>query len=387
MSIFDKRKKQMKLEEVSSLLDQLRIPTALVFTPINLEEEKKKFFDSDKYNPIFKYRGVSNRNDDILKQLSGIEEISDVDPRISSFYIDLISSKKEANELIKAVGDNDAVTEISSSRFGLPSDKLFRNSCRVLRGNVSNYNLIEVKRKGEAEDLLNYDEISEIFKSIFSILNLNDWEVAESLNIAKNSVKVGIKKKQILVDKNIVRSKLKLKKTIIHEVGTHVLRAVNGLNSGFPALGNATLPEYLDVEEGLATWNESNMGFLTENWLRKKVALAYAIYIGEKMTFRELYNCLYAILPKLSAFSTTYRVKRGLSDTSKHGIYAKDVVYFRGFRKVSARLAKNPSLYNMLYSGKITFKQCEWVEDGLIPKATNIPTKEEWLSIFKKVGL
>lgn len=387
MGIFDKKKKQMKLDEVTTFLDQLRLPTALVFTPINLEEEKKKFFDSDTYNPVFKYRGVDNKNDKILKFLSTVEEISDVDPRISSFYIDLIASKKEANELIKAVGNNELVTEISSSRFGLPSDKLFRNSCRVLRGNVSNYNLIESSKKVNTDELLGYDEISEVFRKVFSILGLDDWEVAESMNIAKNSVKVGIKRKQILVDKNIVRSKLKLKKTIVHEVGTHVLRSVNGSNSGFPALGNATLPEYLDVEEGLATWNESNMDLLTENWLRKKVALVYAIYVGQKMTFRELYNCLYAILPKFSAFSTTYRVKRGLSDTSKPGIYAKDVVYFRGFKKVSARLEKNPLLYNMLYSGKITFKQCEWVEDGLIPKATNVPSKEEWLSIFKKVGL
>lgn len=57
------------------------------------------------------------------------------------------------------------------------------------------------------------------------------------------------------------------------------------------------------------------------------------------------------------------------------------------FKKVSAKLEKNPSLYNTLYSGKITFEQCEWVEDGLIPKAKNIPTKEDWIKIFKEVGL
>ena len=54
---------------------------------------------------------------------------------------------------------------------------------------------------------------------------------------------------------------------------------------------------------------------------------------------------------------------------------------------MSAKLEKNPSLYNTLYSGKITFEQCEWVEDGLIPKAKNIPTKEDWIKIFKEVGL
>ena len=38
------KKKVMSLAEVTSLLGSLRIPTALVFTPTNLESEKKKFF-------------------------------------------------------------------------------------------------------------------------------------------------------------------------------------------------------------------------------------------------------------------------------------------------------------------------------------------------------
>lgn len=55
-----------------------------------------------------------------------------------------------------------------------------------------------------------------------------------------------------------------------------------------------------------------------------------------------------------------------MGDTHDRGIYSKDVVYFRGFRMVRKKLEENPRLYNELYAGKITFKQCEWVEDGLI---------------------
>lgn len=387
MALFSQKKEFLTLKEVTDFLQELRLPTALVFTPINLEEEKKKFFDSDTYNPVFKYSGVKNNNDKILKELLHVKGISDVDPRISDFYIDLIASKKETNDLIGSVGDNELITKVSIERFGFPSPKLFRNACRFLRGKtIHSYNLAK-KSKDDDKEVLNYDEIREIFNKVFDILKLDGWEVAPSINISKNSVKVGIKRKQILVDKDIVRSKLKLKKTIVHEVGTHVLRAVNGLNSGFPALGNATTPDYLDVEEGLATWNESNMGLLTENWMRRKVALVYAVYVGKNMSFRELYNCLYGILSESGAFSVAYRVKRGLGDTSLPGIYSKDIVYFRGFRKVKAKLEKNPSLYNTLYSGKITFEQCEWVEDGLIPKAKNVPTKDDWNRIFKEIGL
>ena len=51
------------------------------------------------------------------------------------------------------------------------------------------------------------------------------------------------------------------------------------------------------------------------------------------------------------------------------------------------KLEENPGLYNQLYAGKITFKQCEWVEDGLLPTPKNVPDKNKWLDIFKKAGI
>jgi hypothetical protein len=375
----------MSLQEVTNLLDELRLPTSLVFTPTNLDTEKKKFFNSDTYNPQFQYRVVKNINKDVLKRLSSVEEIKDVDPRISEFYIKLIESKREANDLMYAVGDNEMVTEISTNRYGRPSATLFRNACRVLRGKVDTYNL--AKSNYSVKDMLKYKEIEAVFNVVFDELGLQEWGVDKSMNIAKNGVKVGMKTKKILVDPNIERSKFKLKKTIVHEVGTHVLRGSNGLKSGFEALSKPNLPSYLDVEEGLATWNENSMGLLTESWLKKKAALVYALYVGEEMSFRELYNCMLGSLPKYASFDTTYRVKRGLSDTSYGGLYVKDIAYFRGFRRVLNKLEKDPSLYDLLYSGKIGFQQCDWVREGLIPRAKNIPTEEKWLEIFKKAGI
>ncbi len=386
MEIFSRKRKTLKLDEVTKLLSELRIPTALVFTPTNLETEKKKFFESETYNPVFEYRIVKNNNKEILKKLAYVKEIVDVDPRISDFYLQLIDSKREASDLMHAVGDNESITDISVHRYGKPSDKLFRNAARVLRGKMDSYNVVkdDGAKKG---DVLYYDDIVKVFNIVFQELGLEGWSVNKSINISKNGVKVGVKRKEILVDENIERTKFKLRKTLIHEVGTHALRAYNGLKCGFDAFSNANLPEYLDVEEGLATWNESNMGLLTDKWLKNKAALTWAIYLGEDLSFRELYNVLLAVLPKYSAFDVTYRVKRGLGDTHDRGIYSKDIAYFRGFRKVKKKLEENPRLYNQLYAGKITFKQCEWVEDGLIPMPNNVPNKEKWLEIFEKAGI
>jgi len=387
MNIFFKRtKKTMKVEEVTKLLGELKIPIALVFTPINLDSEKKKFFASDTYEPQFQYRIVKNRNEEILKKLSGVKEISDVDPRISNFYIDLIDSKREASDLMHAVGNNEAVTDISVARYGKPSTKLFRNSARVLRGKYGKYNLAKEGKEKDPE-ILGYDRIVSVFNVVFRELGLEGWSVNKSLNIAKNGVKVGVKRKEVLVDGNISKSKFQLRKTLVHEVGTHALRSYYGLRSGFEAISKPNLASYLDIEEGLASWNENNMGLLPEKSLKNKAGLAWAIYVGEELSFRQLYNVLLGNFSKLGAFDIVYRVKRGLSDTSYPGIYAKDVVYFRGFRKVMKKLEEDPTLYQKVYSGKISFKQCEWVEEGLIPKAGKIPTKNDWMEIFRKAGI
>lgn len=386
MGILNKTRKGITLQEVTSLLNDLRLPIAMVYTPVNLKSEKKKFFDSDTYNPCFQYKIVKNNNDDILKRLLHVEEIIDIDPRISDFYIQLISSKKEANDLMHAVGNNELVTDISYNRYGKPSPILFRNACRVLRGGMSGYDIKKSKTLDKGK-ILGFREIEEVFRVVFDELGLGDWRIEESKNIPKNSIKVGIKSKRVFVDPNIERTQFKLRKTIVHEVGTHVLRATNGEKTGFDALSKANLASYLDVEEGLATWNEQNLGLLTDRWLVKKAILTYALYIGEDMSFRELYNALLGILPKNGAFSTTYRVKRGLRDTTYGGLYTKDIVYFRGFRKVMRRFEKDSSLYELLYAGKIDFKQAEWVREGLIRKPDQVPTKEKWQEIFKKARI
>jgi len=385
--LFSKKgKKELKLEEVTNLLQQLRIPISLVFTPTNLKEEKERFFKSDTYEPYFEYRMVKNKNDQIFRELYSLNKVSDVDPRISDFYMKLIEDKRLVSDLMHSAGNNPLVTELSLKKYKAPSAMLFRNSARVLRGKLDRYNVKNSKKIDRGEKL-HYEQIESGFKVVFDTLGLEGWSIAPSKNIAKNGIKVGIKRKQILVDPNITRSQFKLRKTIIHEVGTHVLRSLNGFATGFPALGNANLSSYLDIEEGLATWNEESMGYLTEKWLKKKAGMVWAIYLGEQLTFRQLYNALSGAFLKHSAWDIAYRVKRGLGDTSYPGIYAKDIVYFRGFRKVKRVLEKDPTMYEKLYAGKIDIERTKWVDEGLIPRPKIVPSKELWQEIFKEANL
>jgi len=381
-----KDKTKITLKEVSKELDKLKLPIGLVFTPTNLITEKVKFFESESYNPVFQYRIVKNKNKEILEKLMEIEEIVDVDPRISEFYLRVIYHKYLTDRLMKSVGENSKITKYSEEKYGSSSPILFRNACRVLRGKTDNYNIFDSKKLNN-EEYLEYDQIEQIVNETFNLLGLSGWKVKKSLNIARNGVKIGIKAKEFLVDRNIRKRPTELKKTIIHEIGTHVLRAINGESTGIDALRKPNVPEYLDTEEGLAMYNEELMGLLSEKDLRKRALFVWAVKFGEDLTFRDLYNAALGFLSPKEAFDLVYRVKRGLGDTSLPGIYSKDIVYFRGFRRIRKKVKEIVNMYNFLYAGKISTRQYEWVEDGLIPKPKIIPSKEMFDKIFKQVGI
>jgi hypothetical protein len=385
MKLFKKsRKNEISLEEVTEILSTLRLPIALVFTPTNLESEKKKFFESNTYNPQFKYEIVKNDNESVFKKLEGVTGIMGVDPRISEFYMDLIESKKRASALMHSAGNNEEVTRLSIEQYGFPTHTLFRNAGRIIRGLRKGYSLVN---KEKDEDVLNYEQIERVFRAVFDELGLDEWSIDKSAKIASNGVKVAIKRRQVLMDPNITRTISALKKTIVHEVGAHVLRTINGEKSGFAALGKANLPLYLDAEEGIATLNEEQFGVLTYYSLRKKAVLAWAVYVGKDMSFRQLYNALSVGFKKTEAFDITYRIKRGLGDTSKPGAYVKDIVYFRGFKKVRKKISEDSTAFNNLYAGKISLKQIRWVEDGLLPKPKIVFDKKVFERAFKKAGI
>lgn len=374
--------------ELFELADQLSLPIIYVFTPINLEKEKKKFFNSDTYNPQFVYKQVKNDNDKILDELARVTEVNDVDPKVSKFYLKYIQSKIEVNNLIKSVGNNEKVTGISIHRFGLPSAALYNNSAievrHLLRNKKLPYKLVSTEVKSK---VVTSDVIIKVINDVFKELGLDDWQVFVSKRASNQSAKIALKKKAIYIAPTFSRTPLMLKKLIVHEIFTHVFRHINGLESGVLALSKANLPKYQDVEEGLATFNEEKYGVLQLNHLLKKMVGVLALYNGVNMSFREVYNFMHLFFAKNVAFNLTYRVKRGLADTAKPGIFAKDVIYWRGFRMVRRKIFEEPNVYNMLYAGKISFAQLKWVEEGIIKSPRLIPDIKVLDKVFEKHNL
>ncbi len=375
-----KKKKEMTHTEVEKILAKVATPMSLYLVPENEKAERDRFFKDSSYNPQFVYR-KSNKNKGIFEQIDGLQEISDVDPAISSYIIHTIESKRESVALFDAIGKDDEFEKLSRSRFGVPSPFLFRKACRILRGNMKDF-AIEPRNEQLANIILTFDQLEPIFNKVFQLLRLDGWTLEKSKAIASKGFRTVMKTRRIMVDPEIEVSAEKLKKTIIHEVATHALRGNNGYATGYEVFGKPNLREYLDDEEGMAMFNEEIFGVMRDIDVKKRAALVYAAYLAQFVSFRRLFEALSAVYPKNTAYDVCLRVKRGISDTSRPGGYYRDACYLRGYYKVVKKLTNDPVTYQNMYAGKIPLSHLSLVEEGVIPKPSTYPTETQVKEIF-----
>ena len=383
--MFGSKKTKMKYEQVNEIMSKIATPLSLYLVPTNFEKEKEKFFNSIDYNPQFKYRRAE-KNKGLFEKLENIEEITDIDSEISEYIVKVIADKKQAAQLLEAIGQDEAFLKISEERFGKPKYWLFKRACKILRRRYGD--IVIAKRNEKLRDRkLNYEELVPIFEKVFEKLGLEGWTIDKSKAIESRGFRTTVKTKRIMVDPDVSVSAEKLRKTIVHEVATHALRGHNGFETGFDVFGKPNLNEYLDDEEGLAMFNEEQFGFLRNIDLKRRAALVYAMYIGQYSSFVQTYDALSAVYPKNNAFDVVYRVKRGFSDTSREGCYYRDASYLRGFLKIRKKLENDKVSYRNMYVGKIPLKYLYLVEEGILPKPKIVPSQELVDEIFKETGL
>jgi hypothetical protein len=80
-----------------------------------------------------------------------------------------------------------------------------------------------------------------------------------------------------------------------------------------------------------------------------------------------------------TAFPIVTRAKRGIEDTSQHGVHVKDKVYFEGLQMVSEHLEASPDDYELLMCGKVSLHMLpalrELKEAGFISEPCYLPSQ------------
>lgn len=241
--------------------------------PLNLQEERAKFFNDTNYNPQFTY---TNPIDPATLQVWG-------EPKQAYF-----EHSARMMEYWNTVGKN--ITPTSRSPKVTPE---FINA--------------QVQAFNERYQLK--DPVTTIF---------SDSTVARCM----------LKGNTLVMRSNLEYTENTFRDVLRHELETHYLRRHNHVLQPW---GNQKFPDpvFRRTEEGLA--NLHTFLFRQKKLLYKSYRMYISTYIAQHGSFAEIFHRMIQleIAPEI-AFLLAVRTKRGLTDTSQPGGLTKDISYLEG---------------------------------------------------------
>jgi len=343
-----------QIDEEIHLLSYLR--------PINLTEEKAKFFKNFRQNPVFKYRvskKIINQSKLLLNKLNFPE--SDL-----PFKILLEEKKAELNkklDLISVVGSTD-FSDISKELYLTPDQNFIIEAEKKAR----EFKQVNFQTNKKLERLLSLNEIKIKMEDVLQKYDLKDCQVRIKKEMLANCQV--LKNGTILLSAMAKISEEHLIGLIAHEIETHLLRTKNGEQQPYKIFAKG-FANYLMTEEGLAIYNQERI--LSKNHVKNfyPALNALAVVTAQKESFLNVFEMLlnYGVDSE-RAWITSVKVKRGISDTSASGAFTKDGLYFIGRQKIDEFIKSGGDL-RKLYIGKVgieTLPLIEKIEEIKEPK-------------------
>ncbi len=345
---------------------ELKLEQYLV--PLNLVEQRELFLGiaekGVRTNPSFIYESPPI---DAENQLRDIRTSLRAHNR--SYWSRLLETTLDSDlNLLKALATHsgDAITRTSTELYDGPSDAIVSDARLALASPEA--------RQPEAADVP-ARELVTAFRRALSFLRLSHWRVELSDRIIAR-VSVSPAERVLRVAHGAVFTHHDVGRLLVHEIGTHVIRAANGEQQPLSLLGLG-VGRYLETEEGLAAYQELEAGF--QNVATRRLHALRVVAVNESLS-GSFYDSFAAVRPHLepqAAFATVVRAKRGIADTAEAGAYTKDVVYFRGLTRVSTHLHDEPGDLGLLISGKLGLEMLSQAAalraDGLLREPEYLP--------------
>lgn len=306
--------------------------------PENHEAERERFMaavaDGDRYDPEYTYPAfaAAGEAEELVKQVRRSAE-TPLQERAADWFAGRL-------RVITSIGST-AITDASRDHYGpLDTETIATARDRFTPGD------------GMEEKTVSSDTVAAAYRQLFDVLGM-DYDVEM---VAADTIRNRPSERTILLPEEKQYGQVQAKRLLIHE-STHAVRTYNGMQSGHQALVYGTAGHEI-VEEGLPSLNEEAVGVFTDT-LPRITARVIAINAIEK-PFTALYQQMRDLgLDRDTAFIRTYRVKRGLIDTSAAGGFVKDHIYFQGYRRLADA---DEAVLDTLYAGKIGFDDLEHVD-------------------------
>jgi len=308
------------------------IDTLLYVNPMNLLQEKKRFFAKGfHYNPQFVYRQLDIDPFVFRKNLYTIpvDDIQDVS--IRQMYRGTIDMLATRIDLLTTIGSEDFLYN-SLRYYGEPRQA----DARLARFFIS-APLLEEAGSSDISAEQCAQEFREALKGYAFSCRIETSDRIVTRAMVNNT------RKAILINKRARFSATEVKALINHELGMHMVTTMNADLQPLKIF-KLGLPGNTETQEGLAILAEHRSGNLTLSRLK---ALAYRVIAVQMMvqdydfsrTFKSLIED-YG-LARDSAFTLTSRVYRG-------GGFTKDRLYLTGLQKVLQLRQSGQSLEPLL---------------------------------------
>ncbi|MEM7538383.1 MAG: tyrosine/phenylalanine carboxypeptidase domain-containing protein [Chloroflexota bacterium] len=339
-----------EIDHLNGLSDQLeaiyrKCNPARYTSPGNRLEEKGTFLSAWRrgsvYNPQFEYAlpsiGWTSALESFLSTFKPQNQWAHTLYQDASHRLARLHSLWERNPA--------EITNISIDRYGPVKDALVQDAYQLLNQTVET-------RVSDAT--ITATEAAVFLRQALAEADLHEWQVVVSVRMsARMSVRSISQKVNIQAD--AMFNQQQLNRLLVHEIGTHVFRYMNGTVNPLRML-RMGLVDYLTTEEGLATYHEQQYGLSDPETQRRYALRVIAAHLSLNHSFYEVFAHLCSYTDEESAFAIVTRAKRGMMDTSQSGAHVKDKVYFEGLQAVSAHLSEYPNDYALLMCGKVSLR-------------------------------
>lgn len=321
--------------------------------PVNSTEESDKVARDPSYDPQFRY--PEPPQDRLQERIDLLDRIDLPSAGMGIFFRQAREYLQTRLRLRLYVG----VTEHWQRQiYPSPSERAHTLAKRLLSAPRAAPR--EVPRPFGAEDL------GRLMRARLRQYRLDDWKVVMWSNIS--SINTDSANRLINLRAQATYTMEEMKRLVVHEVDTHVLRAANGYSQPYRVFAVGAVPSYLMTEEGLAVVNEERMGYIdaarTRTFAGRVMAAARALSAPFHEVYAEQRDFGFS---HEESFTTAKRVKRGLSDTSQPGGYIKDQAYLAGRLLLEEYIMSGGDL-SRLYVGKIALEHVPIVRElGLRP--------------------
>jgi hypothetical protein len=321
--------------------------------PINAAQESERVERDPAYDPQFRY--AEQDRDALLWVRDRLDALELGSEGVSKFFVEARDYLRARLMLRLHRGENEHWTE---QLYPMPPDEVVREARRIVATPR------QIPRTSQR--FFNAEAQAEALRARIAQYGIVGWDVRIRSNIS--STNTDPSNRLINLRDDLTYSMEGLKRLVVHEVDTHVLRAVNGYKQPYLIFAVGAVPSYLMTEEGMAVVNEERMGYIdiprTRAFAGRVVAAVRALGGPFHDVYQELRDYAFS---HSEAFTMAKRVKRGLSDTRAPGGYIKDQAYFWGRLQVEDYLVKGGDL-SRLYVGKVALEHVQYLQElGLRP--------------------